>query len=456
MTEKYRIEKDSMGELKVPAKALWRAQTQRALENFGISDKTMPVPFIKALAMVKQAAARSNVSLGVLSEEKALAIIEAAQSIIDGQYLDNFPVDVYQTGSGTSSNMNMNEVISNLASSDKLIIHPNDDVNAGQSSNDVIPTTLQVSACLSLSEGLLPNLSYLHDVILQKADEVEAVIKTGRTHLMDAMPITMGQELRTWATQIDLAKSRLNHSLTRLSALPLGGTAVGTGINSHVDFPAIFCSEISRLSGFSFHPAGNLFLGISTQDNTVELSGQLKTLATAMMKIGNDMRWMNSGPLSGLGEISLPALQPGSSIMPGKVNPVIPEAVCMASARVMGLDSAITIGGQSGNFQLNVMLPMIADSLLESISLLTNSALILADKAIQGFRVNIDNINKNLAANPILVTSLNRVIGYEKGAAIAKEAYASQRPVIEVALEKTDLSQEELESLLDPAKLTHP
>ena len=456
MTEEYRIEKDSMGELKVPKSALWKAQTQRAVENFGVSDKTMPAEFVKALAMIKQAAARANVGLAVLDEHKAQAIIEAAQLIIDGQYLDNFPVDVYQTGSGTSSNMNMNEVLATLASNDSLLIHPNDDVNAGQSSNDVIPTTLQVSVCLFIAETLLPNLSHLHDTIVEKANEVDSIVKTGRTHLMDAMPVTMGQELRVWASQIELAKSRLNHSLTRMSALPLGGTAVGTGVNSHADFPANFCSEISRLSGFSFHPANNLFIGISTQDNSVEVSGQLKALATALMKICNDLRWMNSGPLAGLGEISLPSLQPGSSIMPGKVNPVIPEAVCMASARVIGLDTAVTIGAQSGNFQLNVMLPMIADSLIESISLLSNSALLLADKAIKGFTVNEDNINKNLSANPILVTSLNSVIGYEKGAAIAKEAYASKRPVLEVAMEKTDLSQEELEKLLDPAKLTRP
>jgi fumarate hydratase class II len=456
MSKEYRIEKDSMGELKVPKEALWQAQTQRAVENFGISDKTMPNAFIQALARVKQAAARANVRLGVLAENKAEAIIEVAQTIIDDKHLQHFPVDVYQTGSGTSSNMNMNEVLSTLASTETLTIHPNDDVNAGQSSNDVIPTALQASACLLVSEALLPNLTYLQETMISKAEEVEGIVKTGRTHLMDAMPVTMAQELMTWATQIDLAKARLNHSLTRLSALPLGGTAVGTGVNSHPDFPAAFCSEISRLSGFSFHPASNLFIGISTQDNSVELSGQLKTLATALMKISNDLRWMNSGPLSGLAEISLPALQPGSSIMPGKVNPVIPEAVCMASARVIGLDTAITVGGQSGNFQLNVMLPMIADSLLEGISLMANSALLLADKAIKEFKVNEENITKNLSANPILVTSLNSVIGYEKGAAIAKEAYANKRPVIEVAMEYTDLSREELEELLNPSKLTQP
>lgn len=456
MNKDYRIEKDSMGELRVPKEVLWRAQTQRAVDNFNISDKQMPVAFIKALAMVKQAAARANVNLGVLDEGKATVIIEAAQMIIDGKYLENFPVDVYQTGSGTSSNMNMNEVLSTLASSDTVSIHPNDDVNAGQSSNDVIPTALQVSACLSVAEHLLPNLAHLHDVMMTKASAVESIVKTGRTHLMDAMPITMGQEIRTWATQIELAKSRFNHSLTRLSALPLGGTAVGTGVNSHADFPASFCSEISRLSGFSFHPAQNLFLGISTQDNAVELSSQLKTLSVALMKIANDLRWMNSGPLAGLGEISLPALQPGSSIMPGKVNPVIPEAICMACARVIGLDTAITIGGQAGNFQLNVMLPMIADSLLESIDLLARGTISLADKAIKNFTVNVDSINKNLSANPILITSLNQVIGYEKGAAIAKEAYANKRPVLDVAIEKTDLSRKELEKLLDPARLTHP
>lgn len=451
----YRIEKDSMGELRVPIDALWRAQTQRAVENFPLSGKSMPKAFIQALAKVKQAVAHANIDLGILAEDKANAIIRAAQLIVEGEFLDQFPVDVYQTGSGTSTNMNMNEVISSLASTDELPIHPNDDVNAGQSSNDVIPSTIQVSACLRVNFELMPKLTYLQETLENRADELAEVVKTGRTHLMDAMPITMKQELDTWAVQIALVKSRINHSLSRMSALPQGGTAVGSGINSHEKFPAHFCFHLSRLSGFSFKPADNLFVGISSQDNSVELSGQLKTLACALLKISNDLRWMNSGPLAGIGDISLPALQPGSSIMPGKVNPVIPEAVAMASARAIGLDASITLAGQSGNFQLNVMLPMIADSLLEQIDLLANSAELLADKAIKGFVVNQENIDASIAINPILVTALNQVIGYEKGATIAKQAYAEKRSVIEVALEHCDLTREELQQLLDPMKLTH-
>ena len=450
----FRIEKDSMGELQVPADALWKAQTQRAIHNFEVSGKTMPVAFIKSLAMVKQAAAHANVDLGVLSMTKAEQIVAAAQTIVEGEHLQQFPVDVYQTGSGTSTNMNMNEVLSSLASTSDSPIHPNDDVNAGQSSNDVIPTTLQVSACLAVHFELLPKLRHLQETIERKGEELADVVKTGRTHLMDAMPITFKQELHTWAAQLSLNRSRIKHSLHRLSALPQGGTAVGSGINSKKKFAAVFCSHLSRLSQFSFKPADNLFVGINCQDNAVEISGQLKTLACTLMKISNDLRWMNSGPLAGISDIQLPALQPGSSIMPGKVNPVIPEAVAMVAARVIGLDSAITVAGQSSNFQLNVMLPMIADTLLEQIELLASSIQMLADKAILGFTVNREKINQSLAINPILVTALNAEIGYEKGAAIAKQAYQQQRPVIEVAMEHCDLSQQQLEMLLHPMKLT--
>ena len=452
----YRIERDSMGALQVPEKALWKAQTQRAIENFHVSHRRMPDEFIKALAMVKQAAAHSNVDLGCVDAQKAEKIIEAAQKIVEGDYLDQFPVDVYQTGSGTSTNMNMNEVLATLASTNDLMIHPNDDVNASQSSNDVIPTTIQVSACLAIHFGLLPRLTYLKEHIEAKANQLSDIVKTGRTHLMDAMPITFKQELDTWASQLNLCSTRINHSLHRLSALPQGGTAVGSGINAPIKFPAVFCSHLSRISQFSFRPADNLFVGISSQDNAVEMSGQLKTLACTLMKISNDLRWMNSGPLAGIGDIQLAALQPGSSIMPGKVNPVIPEAVTMACAKVIGLDSTMTIAGQSGNFQLNVMLPVIADSLIEQINLLANSSHLLASKAIADFSVKTENINATLSVNPILVTALNAEIGYEKGATIAKLAYQENRPIIDVALEHCDLSRSKLEELLNPLTLTKP
>jgi len=451
----YRIERDSMGELQVPADALWGAQTQRAVNNFPISGQPLPAAFIRALGLIKSACAEANLELEMLDPVRARAIIDAAGQVAANAFDAQFPVDVYQTGSGTSSNMNANEVIARLADADgKLGVHPNDHVNMGQSSNDVIPTAIQVSACLLTAEHLLPALKHLHSGLLRRAEELADVAKTGRTHLMDAMPVTLGQELESWAAQIASAHGRLVDTLARLRRLPQGGTAVGTGINAHPEFGARVAAALARLTGFEFESADNKFEGIASQDVAVELSGQLKTLAVSLMKIGNDLRWMNSGPLAGLGEIELAALQPGSSIMPGKVNPVIPEAVCMVAARVIGNDGTITVAGQSGNFQLNVMLPVIAASLLESLHLLGNGARLLADRAIATFKVKHERLNEALARNPILVTALNPVIGYEKGAAAAKQAYAQGRPIIDVALEVTDLPREELERLLDPLKLT--
>jgi fumarate hydratase class II len=453
--EKTRSENDSMGELQVPAWALWGAQTQRAVQNFPISGLAMPRDFIRALGLIKAAAATVNRSLGLLDEERAAAIESAALRVADGEFDEHFPIDVFQTGSGTSSNMNANEVIARIANQEDVAqVHPNDHVNMGQSSNDVIPTAIQVSACLVACEELLPALEHLHQVIYRRIGDLEIVPKTGRTHLMDAMPVTFGQELNGWCSQLTSNIKRIEGTFKRLRRLPQGGTAVGTGINAHQDFGPMMASALRDATGFKFKSAHDYFEGISSQDAAVELSGQLKTLACSLMKISNDLRLMNSGPLAGIGDIELPALQPGSSIMPGKVNPVVPEAVCMVCAHVIGNDAAITIGGQAGNFQLNVMLPMIAHNLLQSLRLLASSSRVLADSAIDGFRVNEAKVNEALERNPILVTALNPVIGYELGAATAKKAYAEGRPIKEVALEMTDLTEEELDRLLDPLELT--
>ena len=450
----YRIERDSMGELKVPADALWGAQTQRAVDNFPISGVPMPREFIRALGLIKSAAAQANADLGHLKKTQAKAIRKAAERVAAGEFDEHFPLDVFQTGSGTSSNMNANEVIAHVAAKAGVKVHPNDDVNNGQSSNDVIPTAIQVSAALMTQERLLPALAHLKKAIETRARELKRVPKTGRTHLMDAMPVTFGQELGGWAAQIGSNIERITDALKRLRRLPQGGTAVGTGINADAKLGPAIAAELSRMTRFKFESAANYFEGISAQDAAVELSGQLKTLACSLMKIANDLRWMNSGPLAGLGEIELPALQPGSSIMPGKVNPVIPEATTMVCAQVIGNDTTITIAGQSGNFQLNVMLPVIAFNLLQSIEILAGVVPLLADKAIAGFKVREDHIKEALERNPILVTALNPVIGYEKGAATAKQAYKEGRPILDVALETTGLSRKELLELLDPATLT--
>ncbi len=454
MAGKTRTERDSLGELKVPADALYGAQTQRAVENFPVSGQPMPRGFLRALALVKAAAATANAALGHLPADVAEAIAGAAGEVAAGAHDAHFPVDVYQTGSGTSSNMNANEVIARLASrSLGRAVHPNDQVNMGQSSNDVVPTAIQVAAVLACREQLLPALRHLRRTIDRRARGLGKVVKTGRTHLMDAMPLTLGQEMGAWSAQLASAIARIDDSLVRLRRLPVGGTAVGTGINADPRFGKRVAAALSRLSGERFAQAGNLFEGIAAQDGAVELSGQLNALAVGLMKIGNDLRWMNSGPLAGLGEIELPALQPGSSIMPGKVNPVVPEAACMVCARVMGNHATVTVAGASGNFQLNVMLPVIALALLESITLLANASRLLADKAIVGFRVRRDRLDEALARNPILVTALNPVIGYERAAAIAKQAYREGRPVLEVAREATGLPEARLRKLLDPAAL---
>ncbi len=451
---KFRIEHDSMGELQVPADALWGAQTQRAADNFHISGLRMPRPFIRALGLIKAACAEVNGELGHLPKGHATAIAKAALAVAEGEHDSQFPLDVFQTGSGTSSNMNANEVIAHLASNARLKVHPNDHVNMGQSSNDVIPTAIQVSAALAVSKELVPALKHLRKTIDARARQLKNVVKTGRTHLMDAMPVTFGQELGAWSAQVSSTLERLEDALKRVCRLPQGGTAVGTGINADQRFGPKVAQRLKKHSGVKFESAENYFEGIASQDAAVELSSVLNTWAVSLMKITSDLRWMNSGPLAGLGEIELPALQPGSSIMPGKVNPVMPEAVAMVCAQVMGNHVAITVGGQSGNFQLNVMLPMIAWNLLQSIQLLANGSRALADSAIKGFKVRHDNIAGALERNPILVTALNPVIGYEKGAATAKQAYREGRPIKEVALETTGLDEKELDRLLDPLALT--
>jgi fumarate hydratase class II len=451
----FRIEHDSMGEMRIPSDALWGAQTQRAVENFPVSGRPMPRGFIRALGLIKAAAAEANGELGVLSGEMVDAIVGASLEVADGKHDAHFPIDVFQTGSGTSSNMNANEVIAALASK-RLgkAVHPNDHVNYGQSSNDVIPTAIHVAATLAIREALVPSLRHLAGTIRTKAKQVDAVVKTGRTHLMDAMPVRMSQELGGWATQVEYGIERVESACVRLQRLAQGGTAVGTGINADERFGAAFARKLAARCKVQFAPNADFFESLSAQDAAVETSGQLKTVAVSLMKIANDLRWMNSGPLAGLGEIALPALQPGSSIMPGKVNPVIPEATCMVAAQVIGNDAAITVGGQSGNFQLNVMLPMIARNLLESIELLANVSRLLADKAIAGFTVNEAKMKDALERNPILVTALNAIIGYEKGAATAKQAYKQGRPIKDVARETTGLSDAELDRLLDPRELT--
>ncbi len=451
----FRIEKDSLGEIKVPKDALYAAQTQRAVENFPISGIPIPRALIRALGLIKQKAAEVNLDLKLLDAKKSKAIRQAATEIAEGKYDDQFPIDIFQTGSGTSSNMNANEVIATLASrisGEK--IHPNDHVNMGQSSNDVIPTAIHVSVYMEVVEKLLPALQHLHETILRKASNYDQVVKTGRTHLMDAMPVRLSQEMSGWASQIKHGLERLNASLPRVAELAQGGTAVGTGINAHPEFADRIAKKLADTTGIPFMKSSNFFESLATQDAIVELSGQLKTVAVSLIKISNDLRWMNSGPIAGLGEIELPALQPGSSIMPGKINPVIPEAVLMVCAQVIGNDVTVTLSGQSGVFQLNVMLTVAAYNVLQSILILANAARVLADMAIAGFKVNVEKIVNLVDKNPILVTALNPIIGYDKGAKIAKTAYAENRTLKDVALEQTDLKKEELDKILDPLKMT--
>ena len=458
---KYRIEKDSLGDVKVPRKALWGAQTQRAVENFPISGIKMDFPFTKSfvssLGLIKDAAAQANFRLKLISSKKSKAISRAAKEVWKEKHHHEFPIDVFQTGSGTSSNMNANEVIANLATKfAKVKISPNDDVNMSQSSNDVIPTAIKISAHMDLTNKLFPKLDELIKIIELKANSIKGTVKTGRTHLMDAMPIDMAEELIAWSSQLKSSKDMLHIIEKKLLELPQGGTAVGSGINAHKQFAKYFAQELSRIYGnkTKFVQSKNFYHELSSQDCSVQLSGELKNLALILMKISNDLRWMNSGPLAGLSEIELKALQPGSSIMPGKVNPVIPEAVTMASADVIGNDVSITVASQSGNFQLNVMLPVIAYNLLKSINLLSGAMGVLSKKAIKNFKINKRNLEASLSKNPILVTALNPIIGYEKAAHIAKKAYKEDRPIIDVAAEETDLSASKLRKLLDPAKLS--
>ncbi len=453
----YRIEKDSMGEVKVPVDALYGAQTQRAHDNFPISGIKFSREFIEALGIVKKAAAMANAELGLLDDERSVAIQSAAQEVIDGLHDHHFVIDIFQTGSGTSSNMNANEVISHIANEGKDgedKIHPNDHVNFGQSSNDVIPTAIRVAAVCAVIRDLIPALSHLKDAFLTKGAEYAHVVKTGRTHLMDAMPVTIEQEFGGYARQIELGIARVEAALVRVAELPQGGTAVGTGINTHHEFGAKIAANVSSLTGENFVEAENHFEAQATVDAPVELSGQLKTIAVSLMKISNDLRWMNSGPNSGIGEVQLAALQPGSSIMPGKVNPVIEESMNMVCAQVIGNDAAVTVGGLNGNFELNVMLPVVAHNLLQSISILANAARNFADRSVSKLTVREDVIADKVGRNPILVTALNPIIGYDLAAKIAKKAYAENRALLDVALEMTDLTEKELKDALDPIKMT--
>ena len=443
---------DSMGEVEVSADALYQAQTQRAIDNFQISSLRLPSCMIRALALLKQACATVNNELGLLDDERARAIAAAAAAVAAGQHGEQFPVDVFQTGSGTSSNMNLNEVIATLASRDGPQVDPNDHVNMGQSSNDIFPSAIHVAACIRLHEALLPAIQTLEGALARRAEEHQDTIKTGRTHLMDAMPLSLGQEISAWASQVRNDRYRIQTALTRIQRLAIGGTAVGTGVNTSEDFGLRVCAWLEGASGIRFRPMENLFEGLATQNTALEVSGQLRVLATSLSKICNDLRWMNSGPLSGLAEIGLKPLQPGSSIMPSKVNPVIPEAVLMVSAQVNGNDCSILHASQSGNFQLNVMLPVIAYNLLQSIEILSTACTHLA-RVIDDFSVNHETLTQNLARNPILVTALNPVIGYRKAAEIAKKALRENRPILEVAVEMTEIEPSRLAELLDPGKL---
>ncbi|HLV78153.1 MAG TPA: class II fumarate hydratase [Marinobacter sp.] len=450
----FRTEQDSLGEVLVPSEALWGAQTQRAINNFPVSGMPMPTGFIQAVVLVKWSVAQANASLGLLEPPIRDAIVQACGRLSMGEFADQFPIDRYQTGSGTSTNMNVNEVVAAIARRQGVEVHPNDHVNMSQSSNDVIPTAIHVSSVLAVRNQLLPAVSHLRGVIYQREGELAGQVKTGRTHLMDAMPVTLGQELATWRKQLLAAEKRIEAAIDELAALPQGGTAVGTGVNAASEFADQFIKFLKINSGFAFRSLEHKFVAQSAVDAPVALSAQLRGLAVVLSKIANDLRWMNSGPIHGLSEISLPALQPGSSIMPGKVNPVIPESVAMVCAQVMGLDNAVAIAGQSGNFQLNVMLPLVGANLLDMIGLLANASTILADKSMQGFTVNTDNLNAGVGRNPVLVTALNLEIGYTLAAEIAKEAYSTGRPVIDVAEERSGLDRKRLEELMDPLKLT--
>ncbi len=456
-----RVEKDSLGDVELPGDALYGAQTKRAVDNFPISGIRFPRVFIRALGLIKRAAAQVNLEMGNLDKDVADAIVAVANEVIDGGLDDHFPIDIYQTGSGTSTNMNANEVISNRAIQNmdgevgsKTPIHPNDHVNMGQSSNDVIPTAIHVAAYLEVEEVLIPALAHLRWVLEKRAEELDEVVKTGRTHLMDAMPIRVGQQLLGHARQLELGIERITSTLPRLAELAIGGTAVGTGINTPPDFGARVAAAVGEAAGLPFTEATNHFEAQAAQDAAVEVSGQLKTVACSLMKIANDFRWMNGGPQAGLKEIALPATQPGSSIMPGKVNPVMAEALTMACGQVIGNDVAVAIGGQSGSFELNVMLPLIAHNLLQSITIMAGASRAFADKAVAGFTVNSEHMADLVEKNPILVTALAPHIGYDLSAKIAKTAMAEGRKVRDVAREMTDLTEEQLNAYLNTTAMT--
>ncbi|MEU1802068.1 class II fumarate hydratase [Streptomyces sp. NPDC019937] len=460
--ESYRIEHDSMGEVRVPAHAKWRAQTQRAVENFPVSGQRLERAHIEALARIKAAAAAVNAELGVVEEDMAAAIAEAAAEVAEGRWDDHFPVDVFQTGSGTSSNMNTNEVLATLAT-ERLgrPVHPNDHVNASQSSNDVFPSSIHVAATAAVTADLIPALEHLAEALERKEAEFAEVVKAGRTHLMDATPVTLGQEFGGYAAQVRYGVERLRAALPRLAELPLGGTAVGTGINTPPGFPAAVIAELARATGLPLTEARNHFEAQGARDGLVETSGQLRTIAVGLTKIANDLRWMASGPRTGLAEIALPDLQPGSSIMPGKVNPVIPEAVLMVAAQVTGNDTTVATAGAAGNFELNVMLPVIAKNLLESIRLLTSASRLLADRTIDGITANAERAREYAESSPSVVTPLNRYIGYEEAAKVAKKSLAERKTIREVVLEsgyveRGLLTREQLDEALDVLRMTHP
>ena len=458
----FRVEHDSMGEVRVPAAARWRAQTQRAVENFPISGRTLEASHIAALGQIKAAAAVVNAELGVLDKDVAGAIAEAAREVADGRWDDQFPIDVFQTGSGTSSNMNANEVVATLAQ-ERLgaPVHPNDHVNASQSSNDVFPSSIHIAATGAVVNELIPALRHLEAALARKAEEFATVVKSGRTHLMDATPVTLGQEFGGYAAQAGHGAERLEAVLPRLAELPLGGTAVGTGINTPEGFAARVIAEIARATGLPLTEARDHFEAQGARDGLVETSGQLRTIAVGLTKISNDLRWMASGPRTGLAEISLPDLQPGSSIMPGKVNPVIPEAVLMVAAQVTGNDTTVAVAGAAGNFELNVMLPVMAKNLLESVRLLANASRLLADRTVDGITANVERAREYAESSPSVVTPLNKYIGYEEAAKVAKKSLAERKTIREVVLEsgyveRGDLTEEQLDEALDVLRMTHP
>ncbi len=462
MSDEYRIEHDTMGEVRVPSRAKWRAQTQRAVENFPISGRTLEHAHIAALAQIKAAAATVNAELGVVDAKVAEAIRAAAAEVVDGRHDDQFPIDVFQTGSGTSSNMNTNEVLATLAT-ERLgaPVHPNDHVNASQSSNDVFPSSIHVAATAAVTTDLMPALDHLAEALEAKAKEYAEVVKSGRTHLMDATPVTLGQEFSGYAAQIRYGVERLQSALPRLAELPLGGTAVGTGINTPAGFATKVITELAAATGLPLTEARNHFEAQGAQDGLVEVSGQLRTIAAGMYKIVNDLRWMGSGPRAGLGEIALPDLQPGSSIMPGKVNPVLPEAVRQVVAQVIGNDATVAFAGTLGDFELNVMLPVIAVNVLESVRLLANVSRLLADRCIAGITANVERCREYAESSPSIVTPLNRHIGYEEGAAIAKQALKERKTIREVVIERGHLksgalTETQLDELLDVLSMTHP